>query len=1845
MVTCVAQFRRTSGLLPLACLLFAAFLPAQTTHTSHRLDFEPPTDRYPNGAWVLIRDDAHAIASGEAGIVHRGGFEILAAAGPDFVANGLKLNHAGVIPAPDDSTVPTIGATWDYHHAVLRALAKIDPQLPIDPSRPAEWSYGDLDVFDFGRVSLPYLRARSRLEQLIEQTLWDGMARTVLIWALENAPETLPDVPNADNPARTSPWDSDPVARAVYRLGPEARAQLDLLLAELEDELSPTEAAYAAFLRRELIVLERAIGGAVASLQPGFPVAGDDRSRWPDADRAIVEQFNLAALRFLETLRATDSTFAPKADWLGRWVVREAAADLVNRLESIALAGNLADDHFEQSSGVETPAHLRGSLSGFRNGDDLLIFLRSREAIPTQINRLGLDARAAEGRGDAGGIAVAAAKRRVISLLQSALDRYTDPASGLPFRDYSRRMRETPGRATALTGDMGPSLRALRSADLGALMAERETAALFRSKMNHLREQVIARDQRIATDLFESGARRFAAEAGLVFGDLDYERMRRTGAIELTQEMMDRLRITQQQAERLVGRGYLEPVAHLDGTSGFAFAGNPAYRRLARLSERDLNELQERGFILIEPGVLFRGDQASNGRQYDIQENLAVKGLTINLQPPVLGPAVPIDLEPGRSYEFSFRYWTRGLNGQNTWVRFVPLDADGNPLIADFDNEDRGLEGEFTPFRFARYNPDGSFESSRYSGTSDGWQQARFLLSRVPDPVAGFLIEVKVDRLSGVGEVYYKDFRLELRREGFREDFEPNRWQASSQPDGRPLLAPTWSFVHDPDRRLMPAYSGVSYGTVNNPAGSTRSLVIEPRGFNVRLEMTELFELRPDRQYHFKAQMLTEGMGDMRAWYELLLYDRDGFPVTADGLPTTEGSNTLRTPMRGDETRQLSFGGLRIPAGWQTHELFLDELRAAELSDLRGRGDLARVDQRERRDIRFCRIAVVANSAGPVHTARIAVDNIEIIEYPRVTLTLGQQMLDPSSSLIPGERVWGPPEKLGNVMARPAPPADPDRFRLFIEVEVRGLAPRRSGYHYTLTLHDYLGNPVRALDILGAQSLDRIVHSNQDGAIGSEEFNRIYLDQLDLRNTFGYFSARFDLRYVDQPQPLYSREFLIGFVPPSLLGEDGTRSGEFGVVMDENSTRIGRLAPALSMLGVGRIAWPLLRRETSVDPGNYPSQAFVQEYETLMAQLPRVRRTAVLGEMPLELEALHPGSGAASVFADPNRTEWRDLMSAVHAQWTGRFDDWMIGLPSDQSYGGLTANSAAALDSLRDNFTTAAVDWSPRVMPITLNQPGSQGPMLDALARSFAARWQPALDAMPQAWRDAIAQSLDAPQAQRLRAGGPNLIWLREREELAFTVPHHVSPAAMQASINEILGRIGRYTNILGDDQAAAVAAATAIATGQPVDLAPLAGALAQPASHTLVLDLLPVDPSIDTTYEMQLRDLTEKCVLARQMGFTRIYVSRLRDSGNLPDGLMTADNRARPAFHAYRTLNSVLSDTDALPDQLMLPSGARHQFFRNRRTGELTFFVFPGANDAVEQLPFGHNVRQVDLMGNPLPVTDGATGGTVSVRLNAGGLPVILTGIDTALLDTVNSVSLTDPTIQAREADQARSITITNRFTSPLSVSLRIPLTGDQSDRDSIVRDARLADPTGVPVSDRSSEYAFAGVNLAPGETRTFDFQLRPRPTMMSGTRVLPVELQLKGAREYNVTRRIPVQIQPQITVTTIDLVDPQDGRGMELAFRVSNTTVRTEAFVASVDLPEITGTRPLTRDFSVAGNAEADVSRRLPSVPAAQLNGTLVRISIRQSPGSLFFNQDYRVRPAPTGTGWTLIPEQQSR
>lgn len=1857
--------RRSTAIVSALVAFVAAFVwlsastvtvRAQSVNTEHSLSVTAPDMRQPLGGWSVSRHDEQARLMGEAGVVRSGTFRVQATSQPDLDANGLKLRHVGALPSPEDDRIPAVGVIWDYHHAILAKLEGMTPLLPMSPGRPQSWPAVDLDIYELGRPSLPYLKARWEVEQAIQRELWSVFERDVLLWVLRQAPTELPSVPNADDPERVKPYDGDPAVLPALRLGPGCVTALDAIVASLEQPVDPRITAWAGFLRRELNVLDRSITASLAGLTANFPLSGDNRSRWPEPERAAVERFGLSCHAFLENLRSNDGVYAPKADWLARWVRREAATDLVNRLERMAANGTLKENHFEAVATAEEAATRVAGIPGgmfgqLRAVDDFMVFLLTMEYMHIEAKRLDDEAGSLDLAATEESRKAATAKRLVSGILTTARNLYGAPFDAVAITDLVKQVRANPPAMDAAFVDFRThELPKLTARSLGVLLAERATAGSMAAKANFLRESVKARDQRPATDMFVEASKRTALDAKLPFLDSDFTLLRDHGHIRIDREMAERMRFDSEMLQRRVAGGYLEVSNGDDGGFVYWFRGHPAYRRLIHLSDADFQALGSAEGIFIEPGVFFRGDPGNDGRAYDFQNSVALKGLSVDFVPAPLGPAMTFDLEHGRTYSFTFEYQTRGMDGQFAWIRFIPVDSQNNRITSMADElRAAGLtEGEFVPFSFARYNEDGSLDTNRFTGTTGGWETARFMLSRVPSPIAGFNIEIKLADLTGDGEAFFRNFRLDLKRDWFREDFEPSAYMP---PPGagqslRPDLGAAWSFIQDADRRLMPAYCDLTWQTVNLPSGSTRALLVEPKGFNFRMESSEPFELRHDRQYLFRGNLHTENMGTLRAWFEVMLYDSDMRPVTADGLRCAHGENVMRTPARGDELRSISLGGLKVPAGWMTERLHFDELRMGELAELRGPGSMARADTRPRYDIRFARVAVVVDGPDRQYGARIGIDNIEILEYPRVTLTLGQQMLDPESSLVPGERVWGTPERLNGVLARPAPPQDPDRFRLFIEVAVEGLTPKRAGYHYKLTLHDYLGNPVTALDILGAQKLDRLVYSDANGSIGSEEFNRIFLEELDLRNTFGYFSASFELRYADQAEPLYQREFLVGFVPPSLMGEETRTTGDYGVVIGHDNNRWGRVAMALSMLQVGRVAFPLFRTGQVPGAAPYENNSFVTEYETLMDMLPHIRRTAILGPMPVSLERLSAGSGAAKVFAEQGRTEWRNLLRQAHLHWRDRFDEFVAGSIDDESYTGFTADPAGALGNLNAEFSKNLVDWAPRLIPVTVDVPGRQGPTLDTLARSFSRRWQPALDAQSAAIRDAVAQALDAPAAQRVREQAPRAIWLQDREQFGFHIPAHISPQQMQAAVAEILALVGRAGSVLGDNPQDAIANARTIAGGGTFDFSQYAAELAATSRHTLFIDLVPVDPALDTTYAGQLRDLTEKLVIAKQAGFGRIFISRLHDSGEIPDGLLTRDNRARPAFFAFRTLNSVLSGTEMVPLQLSLPSGARHQFFRNTRTGELTFFIFPGDRDITEDLPFGHGVRQIDLMGNPQLLSTVGDGGTARVRLRAGGLPVILAGIDIRLMETLLGVNLENATIQGVEADQPLAVTVTNRFDSPVSAGIRIPLAADDGDLDNIVNDARFRDPRGNEVSDSATEYLFPSVQLAPGQTHTFRFGFRPRSSMKIGNRVLPVEVNIKGQREYSVFRRIPVTVSPQVTVDQIDLISTTGDQGVpDLAMKIRNGTARNQAFVATVSLPEVSGSWPVTRDFSVGGNATADVTRRLPEFPGAKLEGLLVRLSLRQTPSNLFYNQDYRVKWDGERNSYVLLPEQQVR
>ncbi|NUQ33839.1 MAG: hypothetical protein HUU29_02710 [Planctomycetaceae bacterium] len=1250
--------------------------------------------------------------------------------------------------------------------------------------------------------------------------------------------------------------------------------------------------------------------------------------------------------------------------------------------------------------------------------------------------------------------------------------------------------------------------------------------------------------------------------------------------------------------------------------------------------------------------------EESDGREYDFQNDVNNRGLNLRIVTDnELEPAIA--LEEGATYEMSFSYYAENMDSQYAWLRFVPLDDEGDPLYAAMPPLPPEYEqGEWVPFEFAR-DPGGSeMQSNRVMGDTGGiWKNFKFTLRDIPPAVDGLSLEVRLNNVTSHGKFYFKDFKIARLEDFFQDDFESA--EAGEVPP------PMWERTLDPARGFQP-WSKLSYNTVDFRKGE-RSLQIEPNGFNVRLTTRNSFRLESGHAYVFRGGLHTEQMEGMRAYFELMLYDLEYRPVTIDGLLTTEGNNVLRTPYRGDAERSIGWRNVKATDLWYNEQIDLDEFRG---DDLRltdeGKGGIAALDKRPRKDIAFVKVAVVVEGTEPSYHAKVLVDAVELREYPKVTLKLVQKNYDPAKSLLSGGQMDYERILQGRgILYFPEDPPAGQKYHLSIEPTVGGLARKRAGYHFEVVLKDFMGREVLAADTLGEKGLGDIVYSDDKGNIsGSGVVPRITLDRLleetrsgtqSLSTKYGYFEVHFKLRYVDEAEPLVDRRFKIGFIPESLLKEGAT--GELGVVLDHASTKQLRVFDTLDKLGIGRIAVPLFADGTMVDAKSYANQSYVTEFDYLLRALPRVHKTGIFADIPDVIDTLYRQDGASPVYSDTSRDEWRELITVAQTHWRDRFDSYQAGAGGDMSYVDFSGRPAQALDNIGDVSKQNGHEWAQLELPVRLLAGTEQQGALEAMTRSFHdQRWKAALAAQAKEVNDALQNGLKVDERKALEDAKQPLVLLKKNERVSFFLPANLTVEDAKTALKDYLDRMARFENVLGDDAPSSLANARTLIGGGTVPFASFAGAYSKHADHTLVIEIKRVDEDEDVDFGMQLTDLTEKVVMAKSLGFSRIFVNRLRSSSEEPDGLLSRDNYALPAFYAYRTLNGALSGKQHVPGlKLPLQGGLKHDFFRSQDGKELTFIVFPGEQDTTVKLPFGNDAFRVDLMGNKVPLPSAmkvnamgikSESGSIDVmipakRLGSGSMPIFITGIDSRLMNTTLSVKLDNPVVDAEERDNSRALQVTNTFDVPIRVNLQIPLQG-ASDAMDVTRDARFKDTNGKDIGDDAKAFdKFETVELQPGETKSFQFQIRPRSTMKTGMRVIPVTLRIEGRANYEVERRVEVDVRPSVFVASSSIAQRGADELVELSFKVQSNNASAEGFNMSVTLPGLDD-YPRAKGFKLPPQGSADVVVPVGRFKLSQLDGQVVGVAIRQSPGRLFFNVNYVIKRDEMTGKLTLVEQK---
>ncbi len=1753
-----------------------AYLHSQNVQEEYHFFFEGTEDGAGKGKWALERRDQDAQAYGNHGVIRSGKVTTRPHALPDYEKNGLKLQRAGVIPFEGEYV---LGAEWDYEHAILHALENLSDEIPLSHKLFQEWSDNDQNIRELGRGTLPYLEAARGFEGRIHLSLQEAFQNIILQEALKQAPEKVLPLPESFDAflkdSRAGKLQLSPQALALLRLGPQIQPLLSQLLTE---EFSNDQKALAwgnwveAMLEEIETSIKLALEGDSVNrgLQSGMPLSKEDPSQWPEAELRFAFDIGLAAIPTLESLRSTRHDFATKASWLIQKIRSYEASSLFERLTRMALENKLQEQYFDKS------------LQDLASLGDFVVLVTCTKELESLLKQHVLDAErmAILNPDDDQAQAQSQAMLQAAALIEKTLHYSMDPGYAFSTLKTLENIRNNPPSIHTLADQLKTHYQdfSMNFGGIGLLIQKEAQASRKQAKLNWLIEQVQARDL-----------------AALRQALIPFVDSRKAGGN---------------------ANGKLDPQEEKKLESTYKTMLQTGY----------LKKLQEQGFVLLPGGESFHGDTSNNGLEYDHQHDIARRGLSIELEPADFEP-LPLELSAGNTYTLSFEYFSHNLNSQSSWVRFIPLGADGEPLynfLQQGENYDKSVEeGKFIPFNFARDREDEE-KSNKAMGTSNGWEKVFFTLRDVPEEVAGLNFEIKVEALTGNGRIYYRNFSLKNSKNYFYEGFEPNEHYPSDFTE--PLPPPLWERVYDPERNYT-AYSKLKYNTFEKGREGERCLQVEPNGFNVRLVSRRFFRLRPDRNYVFQGQLRTEKMEDMKACFEVLLFDENKNPLNIDGIPTTLGNNILTTPARGDITKAVGWQHVRSAEGWFNEILHLNDMRDDDLRE----GYNPLVDKRERKNIAFIQIAIVIEGPRPVYGATVCVDAIQLQEYPRVRLNLGMATYKEESGIedIPlSQDLQGP-------LAEIETPEGNTRYKLYLEAHIRGLQKNRTGYHYTLSLQDYRGNDVPAADNLGQSKLDGVIYSDRYGKIGSNALPKIYIDDFALKNPnglanrYGYFQARFILKYLDQEESLIDQVFHIGFLPESHLlpGE----KGEFGVVYDHISKKQRRVFDALQKLRAGRLAFPLLDQKTSLDPSIYKDQDYIENFEILARSFPEVQKIGIFGPLPQELEALYFKPGANAVLSDSVRDEWKDLMLTLQEYWRDTFSAYSLGNYDDQSYTTFTGDPAKALDNFAELAASNKQTWVGRQIPVVLHSEEKRAQNLDVFQRSFSKRWPAALQEMDPETVQTIENSLSVDEQSKLQELSPQRLWLRKRETLNFFIPENLSIEDMKSGLQAYLSQVGRFENILGNSPQEALQSAQTLVQQSSFNFDQFAQELMKPSTHTVVIDLKTIDYDSGLSSDAQLRDLTQKIVAAKELGFSNIYVSRLRSQADKHNGLLTQDNFALPSFFAFRTLNALLSFQKVFPLQLKLNEEKHHVFFEDE-DGELTFIAFPGSQDSTEELPFGNHAEQVDLMGNTHQLealtsspSNGATpfpSGRIQVRFPGEGLPVIIKNIDKGVLRTIASLNLDNPTLQAQALPQAKKLTITNHFDDAQTFNLEISATGKAQ---SILKDARFMDALGKRAE--AGSHTFESIKLLPGESHSFDFQIWPYNRMPIEERTLPIKLKIHGAGEnYELVKQIGIQVQPLVEVTSLDVMESSDHQSYELSFVIQNATQNQGTFLLSAAFPEFEKLKPVSKMVELQASGQTQTSLTILKIPKEYLlSKKSIQISLQESPGINFFNKEY--------------------
>jgi hypothetical protein len=287
-----------------------------------------------------------------------------------------------------------------------------------------------------------------------------------------------------------------------------------------------------------------------------------------------------------------------------------------------------------------------------------------------------------------------------------------------------------------------------------------------------------------------------------------------------------------------------------------------------------------------------------------------------------------------------------------------------------------------------------------------------------------------------------------------------------------------------------------------------------------------------------------------------------------------------------------------------------------------------------------------------------------------------------------------------------------------------------------------------------------------------------------------------------------------------------------------------------------------------------------------------------------------------------------------------------------------------------------------------------------------------------------------------------------------------------------------------------------------------------------LTLRLRPLaGPSRGAAAHAQIADLARAAVEARRHGWTILHAAPLH---GVPSALLDAEGFPTPAFHAWRTLNGLLSGSVYAGPAFAFADVESRRFDRTGREGVIA--LWSRGAPVVKELRLGAGVRVADLSGNVrhLP-PDG--------RLSVGPEPVFLLGVNPALIEMLQRITVEPSDLTLREGEQTLTLTLRNTFPEPLR-ALRV---------------SRIhADAPGWNISPAEAQTAV----LPPSGAFAVPLTVRLPVGEAPGARELLAEAAFTADKTYDVLIHLPVRVLSPLDLALRAVPDPAaGGRRVEIA------------------------------------------------------------------------------------------------